>query len=342
MAEIINEDMQRWSLQHTDGRGGIKGYYRSHLGVRVNNQHLVKTVVFSGQGLRAYTCAHGEVWVSSEFLDPDNKRSLNDNELYALLAHEFVHYRDADVLLQRIAAANRDVSRGQEYFEILVSWVTTLLKIIGPLVDMEVDGKDARPPYRHDDTTEISRYARYAWLNNEYDADSRALDIMEQTSRNTNAYLTMLSKLKERQRSTKESTEFFSELISKRIECVRTRLANPDLYYWLPYDPAIPEGSTGDSGAIGFGLESNFFMRHNSPLAKAMRQGTLPHGAPELSSKKFKLTPADIHTLCGMFHVIRGLDEEAPQHGVDLSKSKKYLSWLSKSREVTLNEVLSH
>ena len=340
MTYVIDDDTNRWLIQNAQGKTGIDSYYRNHLGLRENNQRLVKTVVFSSPGLLAYTCAHGEVWVSSNFLDSDNEQSLSDDELYALLTHEYVHYRDADVLLQRVAATKRDVSRGQEYFEILVKWITNSLKLIGPLSGFKVNIDKNRALYEHNDNTAVSLYARYAWQNNEYDADARALDLMEQVGKNTSAYISLLSKIKESHNQFDESKGPFSSMNNKRMECVRIRLDNPILYYWLPDDSTENEDTADGNRETKLDLEGKFFMRHNSRLSKVFRQGLLPYGSSDGNTKRIRLSPSDIHTLCGYFHVIEELNKDSQQLDSDLSKSNEYLSWLSKSSGVTLNEIL--
>ena len=303
---VLATDKYRWLNQHRDFHLRDDDYYFSHLGLRNYDSAGIETLVFDSPLPRAYICAHGTMFIASSFLDPDSPLHLTDHELVALVAHEFVHFRDGHVLLQRAAAKFRDAGM-------------TIGRKPGPLERL---------------TGVADVAALFADEGREFEADRGALVILAAHKVPADAYASMMSKL------TKATPprSVAAAALARRQVCVSRFLQPSQRFFWMT--PAArakieAEGLVVTNERRG---DDRFFLRHANIFSKVLADGSLSSGAPPTGSELIPLTAHDLHTVCAMAQLIPSV-QDARAKPLAEALSRRLLDWLGGTGKETLNEI---
>lgn len=305
-SSILSSDKRRWLWQHRDVKLRDEDYFYSHLGLRTYGLAHIPTRVFDSVVPRAYICAHGALYISSAFLDPDSPVHLTDQELAALVAHEYVHFRDGHVLMQRATAKLRD---GGE----------TTGRSPGPL-ETSTGIADVR--------------ALFADEGREFEADGGALQILEAIQVPSDAYASMMAKLVKA--APADSAGLV--LLVKRQTCLSRVQQAPQRFFWITLAARAKIEAEGlvlmDQRRGG----SRFFLRHANIFGKVNAENSLPIGPPPPGAELIALTRHDLYAVCAMAQQITKVPKEAKPLAEALNKA--VLDWLGGAGKETLNEIL--
>lgn len=305
-ASMLSTDKRRWLRQHRGFQLRDEDFYFSHAGLRTFDSAHIETFVFDSAEPRAYMCAHGTLYIASAFLDPDSPVHLTDHELMALVAHEYVHFRDGHVLLQRAAAKLRD---GGE----------TAGRRSGPLEPL---------------TGDADVQALFADKGREFDADGGALEILEALTVSAGAYASLLAKLIK----AAPPGSAGAAVLMKRQTCVSVVQKAPQRFFWMT--PAArakiqAEGLVMTDVRRG---SSRFFLRFKNVFNKVNSEGGLSKGPPPPGAELIALTPTDLHGVCSAAQVITDIpNDQAKRLAEEFNKA--LLNWLGGTGKETLNEI---
>lgn len=300
-------DKRRWLRLNQGFRLREDDYYFSHLGFRSHGEGELKTLVFDSPLPRAYMCAHGVLYIASSFFDPESPLHLTDDELEALIAHEFVHFRDGHVLMQRAAAKFRDAG-------------DTSGRKRGPLEPL---------------TGDFDIQALFADEGREYEADRGALEILAAEKVPTAAYFSLLAKLVKAAPARSSG----AALLVQRQTCISTYERAPQRFFWMAPEARAKIEAEGLVLMDRRRDEGRFFLRHGNLLAKVFADQTLPKGPPPRGAELIALAPLDLHAICAMAQQITNV-QDARAKPLAKALSTSVLTWLSGTGKETLNEIL--